>query len=329
MCGSTFGSGCRHRRVALDQVDHRRSCHSLPSSIGGIRVGHVSGTLLILPVPIGWVWRAAAKVCWETAILGPSARNQGLGGPGAGEASPFYEDHRLGGVEGFNEARYRTPGTAPGSGSSSASICQRRAKTAQTWRVTCDVGPDRPRSIPACAGNPSRTGCPDSWYRVYPRVCGKPYRTCATVAGVQVYPRVCGETYAASATSSVATGLSPRVRGNLCVIMTHFRTNNVKDRRPMTIRRPCDESGALQLARPAALDDANPVRPCVPGSRRKGAYATRRRRAACRACGASAGAVRRDRPHVQSSRAFFRSQGGRLPTKKRSMLPPPTGRPMG
>ena len=144
------------------------------------------------------------------------------------------------------------------------------------YRCAAILCPPSGRCIPACAGIPS---------------------------GGETVPRKC-------------TGVSPRVRGNLCVIMTHFRTNIVKDRRPMTIRRPCDESGALQLARPAALDDANPVRPCVPGSRRKGAYATRRRRAACRACGASAGAVRRDRPHVQSSRAFFRSQGGRLPTKE-------------
>ena len=56
-----------------DGVDHRRSCHSLPSSIGGdsgwAHFGHPSHSTSADRV----VWRTAAKGCWETAILGPSA----------------------------------------------------------------------------------------------------------------------------------------------------------------------------------------------------------------------------------------------------------------
>ena len=49
-------------------------------------------------------------------------------------------------------------------------------------------------SIPACAGEPSRSSRSAVRMAVYPRVCG----------GTKVYPRVCGGT----------SGLSPRVRGN-------------------------------------------------------------------------------------------------------------------
>ena len=52
----------------------------------------------------------------------------------------------------------------------------------------------RPRSIPACAGEP--TSC----------------RSTCTV--MRVYPRVCGGTRGAADVTSPATGLSPRVRGN-------------------------------------------------------------------------------------------------------------------
>ena len=52
------------------------------------------------------------------------------------------------------------------------------------------------RSIPACAGEPTSSSCPSNSSRVYPRVCGG-------TSGRRVY---CGR----------GTGLSPRVRGNLC-----------------------------------------------------------------------------------------------------------------
>ena len=53
----------------------------------------------------------------------------------------------------------------------------------------------RPRSIPACAGEPARA------------ILGGP--------GLQVYPRVCGGTIFTKSPSAKLTGLSPRVRGNL------------------------------------------------------------------------------------------------------------------
>ena len=53
----------------------------------------------------------------------------------------------------------------------------------------------RPRSIPACAGEP------------LPVVDGR--------AVAEVYPRVCGGTVADVLTGEVEEGLSPRVRGNL------------------------------------------------------------------------------------------------------------------
>ena len=52
----------------------------------------------------------------------------------------------------------------------------------------------RPRSIPACAGEPMLTGQPDSVAAVYPRVCG------GTCGNPMIHRRI--------------TGLSPRVRGN-------------------------------------------------------------------------------------------------------------------
>ena len=58
----------------------------------------------------------------------------------------------------------------------------------------------REGSIPACAGEP----------RGYPRM---PHRA-------KVYPRVCGGTDRWTAARTLDMGLSPRVRGNLCVRMT-------------------------------------------------------------------------------------------------------------
>ena len=63
-------------------------------------------------------------------------------------------------------------------------------------------------SIPACAGEPASARRPDCRRRVYPRVCGGTETT----------------SWAAGSTG----GLSPRVRGNLCVIMTQFRMNMSK-----------------------------------------------------------------------------------------------------
>ena len=58
---------------------------------------------------------------------------------------------------------------------------------------------DGPRSIPACAGEPAG------------------HAGCAGHAGV--YPRVCGGTADRGSQVRYSYGLSPRVRGNHCVMM--------------------------------------------------------------------------------------------------------------
>ena len=59
-----------------------------------------------------------------------------------------------------------------------------------------EIFPTTPRrSIPACAGEPG----------IYP----------PTRASTEVYPRVCGGTEYSIGKVAIATGLSPRVRGNL------------------------------------------------------------------------------------------------------------------
>ena len=94
---------------------------------------------------------------------------------------------------------------------------------------------DRPRSIPACAGEPSKKTRCGSTTRVYPRVCGGTHRRPDAGEGheglsprvrgnrantgsprrkTRVYPRVCGGTITMTLTRSTRTGLSPRVRGN-------------------------------------------------------------------------------------------------------------------
>ena len=63
-------------------------------------------------------------------------------------------------------------------------------------RILQDVKRLKQRSIPACAGEPRRTGLPSQ--------CGR------------VYPRVCGGTELTSLPARLWSGLSPRVRGNQC-----------------------------------------------------------------------------------------------------------------
>ena len=92
----------------------------------------------------------------------------------------------------------------------------------------------RPRSIPACAGEPNTSLSRGGNYGLSPRVRGNRQRTekprrhrrsipaCAgepapTLNGMpveRVYPRVCGGTALRRAARGVARGLSPRVRGN-------------------------------------------------------------------------------------------------------------------
>ena len=51
-------------------------------------------------------------------------------------------------------------------------------------------------------------------YRSIPACAGEPAIYALTGDNVEVYPRVCGGTGARAMATSVATGLSPRVRGN-------------------------------------------------------------------------------------------------------------------
>ena len=95
-----------------------------------------------------------------------------------------------------------------------------------------------PRSIPACAGEPSRMALRQHARRVYPRVCGgtsSPTSLIACSTGLSprvrgnlpprrrtptptaVYPRVCGGTIRAPGGGLGRYGLSPRVRGNQIV----------------------------------------------------------------------------------------------------------------
>ena len=77
----------------------------------------------------------------------------------------------------------------------------------------------RPRSIPACAGNPSSGATAQGRMGSIPACAGEPSRIMANASAVRVYPRVCGGT-AANRTSGVkSAGLSPRVRGNLGVVV--------------------------------------------------------------------------------------------------------------
>ena len=95
--------------------------------------------------------------------------------------------------------------------------------------------PHTPRSIPACAGEPSRMTVSRMKLLVYPRVCGGtacrclchagPERSIPACAGeplsrlrirgrYEVYPRVCGGTQPQGGPKRRPKGLSPRVRGN-------------------------------------------------------------------------------------------------------------------
>ena len=69
-------------------------------------------------------------------------------------------------------------------------------------------------SIPACAGEPRRSGPVRRPWAVYPRVCGGTFAISFEAAPCVVYPRVCGGTGSPFNGDGEATGLSPRVRGN-------------------------------------------------------------------------------------------------------------------
>ena len=68
-----------------------------------------------------------------------------------------------------------------------------------------------------------------------PACTGKPVAACLTVGMVQVYPRMYGETGDLDETFPDGWGLSPHVRGNLWVKMTHFANHICQ--RPMSLLR--------------------------------------------------------------------------------------------
>ena len=71
-------------------------------------------------------------------------------------------------------------------------------------------------SIPACAGEPDRPTADPSPPGSIPACAGEPSKAVPELAHVGVYPRVCGGTVLDFLIAYVDSGLSPRVRGNLC-----------------------------------------------------------------------------------------------------------------
>ena len=78
------------------------------------------------------------------------------------------------------------------------------------------VGAPCSRSIPACAGEPSRAHeWPGCWSGgSIPACAGEPVLSFASYLSIPVYPRVCGGAILTSYTSLDDQGLSPRVRGS-------------------------------------------------------------------------------------------------------------------
>ena len=134
----------------------------------------------------------------------------------------------------YGETSYADTGACHGS---SLSPRVRRNLLENTWFV---LGA---RSIPACTGKPActtdavsaggvyprvygetRESCRDSgnWCGSIPACTGKPRRRARRASSPWVYPRVYGETGPPRAGCRWCIGLSPRVRGNLCVIVTHL-----------------------------------------------------------------------------------------------------------
>ena len=111
-----------------------------------------------------------------------------------------------------------------------------RGNLVRVGQVTVPKG-----SIPAWAGKPTGPSiCARSRSRSIPAWAGKPCR--------------------AVTVTTPAAGLSPRGRGNLCVIMTQFRKrmNMSKIDGPTEIHLPYGESGATRAARQVVLDGAAP-----------------------------------------------------------------------
>ena len=74
--------------------------------------------------------------------------------------------------------------------------------------------PRQRRSIPACAGNQAQIPGGRPPWRSIPACAGEPRPQYARMVGRRVYPRVCGGTWDCQQSSHSCGGLSPRVRGN-------------------------------------------------------------------------------------------------------------------
>ena len=113
---------------------------------------------------------------------------------------------------------------------------------------------------PRGRGNPDRSRSRYASRGSIPAWAGKPASLPRRPFPNRVYPRVGGETYGVSKYIYCNEGLSPRGRGNLCVIMTQFRKrmNMSKIDGPTEIRLPYGESGATRAARQVVLDGAAP-----------------------------------------------------------------------
>ena len=72
-----------------------------------------------------------------------------------------------------------------------------------------------PGLSPRVRGNPGRRGSLSDGWRSIPACAGEPYLPAAHLRGLRVYPRVCGGTSKSAMSEGPASGLSPRVRGNL------------------------------------------------------------------------------------------------------------------
>ena len=68
---------------------------------------------------------------------------------------------------------------------------------------------------PRVRGNPLPNAPASRWTGSIPACAGEPHAGAVAAISARVYPRVCGGTYSKSNTSAPASGLSPRVRGNL------------------------------------------------------------------------------------------------------------------
>ena len=85
---------------------------------------------------------------------------------------------------------------------------------------TCAAGPGTPRPAglsPRVRGNPGRPPLAFLQRRSIPARAGEPSQGPRLPRNMRVYPRACGGTPESSKTTSPTSGLSPRVRGNLCI----------------------------------------------------------------------------------------------------------------